>query len=288
MRNLGMVPLLLLVGLPIGSGCAVAEEPAPPDSAAPKAPYWESGSATNEGKSTHLFIVNRSIAILAKHLSLPKAASAYARLTNATCRSRWQLALNDADHKTAYNNWFTWSSHFYDPATGTNYLGNTSPVAYDEAHTHLANARTKLAANDVSGGCYELGLALHYATDITQPMHAANYAATDWPLDLHSHLENRAVDVQNSYVSGDWTTAPTGTADAVLLDTAWASNALWPGMWNALANAYSAQCGQNIGKYYFDHTSCWSGNAGVDAAIGTALRQAEIDTAMYMFAADLH
>ncbi|MEP6861403.1 MAG: hypothetical protein ABJE66_12315 [Deltaproteobacteria bacterium] len=281
MRNVGMLLVLF------GSGCAVAEEPTPPDSA-PKSPYWASGSATNEGKSTHLFIVNRSIAILAHHLSLPKAANAYARLDSAACRSRWQLALDDADHKIAYNNWFTWSSHFYDPATGTNYLGNTSPVAYDEARSHLSNARTKLAANDVSGGCYELGLALHYATDITQPMHAANYAATDRPLDLHSHLEDRAVAVQNSYVSGDWNSAPPGTADAVLLDTAWASNALWPGMWTALANAYASKCNDNIGAYFFDHTSCWSGDAGVDAAIGTALRQAEIDTAMYIYAADLH
>jgi hypothetical protein len=281
MRTTGMVSLLLLIG------CATGDDQESTTGSPQGSPYWASGSATNEGASTHLFIVNRSLNILAKHLSLPKASKAYARLTSSTCRTKWQQGLDDADHKPGYNNWFTWTSHFYDPSTGTNYLGGTSPVAYNEALSHLSKAKSKLAANDVSGGCYELGLSLHYATDMTMPMHAANFAATDRPLNLHSNVEDRAVVVQNSYVSGDWTSAPTGTVNAVLLDVAWASNALWPGMWNSLANAYAAKCGDDIDDYYFDHTDCWSGDAGVDAAIGTALRTAEVNTARYLFAADI-
>ena len=282
MRNVGM--LLLVVCF----GCADAgdAEETSQTGGTPGVPYWASGSSTNEGKSTHLFIVNRAVAILGNHTSLPKAARAYARLTGSTCRTRWQQGLDDADHKLSYNNWYTWSSHFYDPSTGTNYLGNTSPVGYTEALKHLATARSSIAANDLNKGCYELGLALHYATDLTQPMHAANYAATDWPLNLHSHLEDRAVDVQNLFVSSDWTAAPTGTVNAVLLDTAWTSNGLWPSLWNSIAHAYDARC-NDIDSYTLDHTSCWSGDAGVDAAIGTALRQSQIATAKFIYAADL-
>lgn len=265
-------------------GCATAEDTTQPD--VDKDPYWSSGSETNEGKSTHLFIVNRAIDILGKHTSLPRAARARARLTDPACRPKWQEGLKDADDRPGYNNWFTFKSHFYDPSTGTNYLGGTNPVAYNEALSHLATARTKLAQNDISKGCYELGLALHYATDLTQPMHAANFAATDYPLNLHSHLEDRAVDVQNLSIAGDWSATPTGTAAAVLLDIAWTSNGLWTSMWGALAIAYDSRC-DDIDDYTFDHTSCWSGDAGVDAAIGAALRHGEAATAAWLYAADL-
>jgi phospholipase C len=249
-------------------------------------PYWEAGSTTDEGKSTHLWIVNRATAILGKHPDLPRAARAYARLTSSACSARWRQGLDDADHKVSYNNWYTYKSHFFDPSTGTNYLGDDDPIAYDEALSHLATARSRLAANDVYKGCYELGLALHYATDILQPMHAANFAATDRPLMLHSHLEDRAAEVQNQFVVADWTGAPSGTVGATLASLAWASNAQWPATWNAIANAYASRCDE-IGDYYRDHTDCWSGDAGVDAVIGTALRKAQMGTAAFLYAADL-
>lgn len=267
-------------------GCATADDPYDDNGPDPGVPYWGAGSTTDEGKSTHLFIVNRAMAILGKHQSLPRAAKAYARLSNAACSSRLRQGLDDADHKVSYNNWWTWKSHFFDPSTGTNYLGDDDPVAYDEALEHLATARSRLAAGDVTKGCYELGLALHYVTDIMQPMHAANFAATDRPLKLHSNLEDRAADVQDRFTATDWSATPTGSAATVLANLAWISNGMWPGMWNALANAYASRC-DAIGDYYLDHTSCWSGDAGVDAAIGVALRQSQVGTAAFLYAADL-
>ncbi|HEY5952611.1 MAG TPA: hypothetical protein VIV40_44230 [Kofleriaceae bacterium] len=280
-RSLGTVLLVALVG------CASASDDTPPPAAqSTGVPYWSSGSTTDEGKSTHLWIVDRAIAILGKYQTLPRAAHAYARLTSSACSTRWRQGLDDADHKVTYNNWFTWKSHFYDPSTGTNYLGEDHPVAYDEALGHLATARSRLAAADVYKGCYELGLALHYATDILQPMHAANYAATDWPVNLHSHVEDRAEAIQNSYAVLDWSGAPSGTVNVVLTDLAWSSNAQWPGTWDAIANAYASRC-DDIDGYFLDHTECWSGDAAVDAIIGAALRNAETGTAAFLFAADV-
>lgn len=267
-------------------GCASADDPYSDTSPPNGVPYWEAGSTTDEGKSTHLFIVNRAMAILGKHTSLPRAARAYAWLTDPACSAQWRKGLDEADSKVGYNNWYTWKSHFYDPSTGTNYLGGDDPVAYEEALERLAKAKAKLASGDVKNGCYELGLSLHYATDIMQPMHAANFAATDRPLKLHSNLEDHAADVQGRFVVTDWTNAPTGSVGALLSNLAWASHDHWPAMWNALANAYASRCGK-IGSQILDRTSCWKGDAGVDAAIGVALRNAQVGTAAFLYAADL-
>lgn len=273
----------------VAFGCATANDPADElsDTQSGKTPYWSAGSATNEGKSTHLWIVNHAVTILGKHQTLAKASKAYARLTNPACKPHWQAGLQDADDKVGYNNWYTWRSHFYDPSTGTNYTGGSNPVAYKEALSHLATAKTKLAANDVKNGCYELGLALHYATDLTQPMHAANFAATDRPLNLHSHLEDRATVVQNQFVVADWTGTPTGTVNQVLLDIAWAANAQWSSMWSALDNAYRVKCNDDIDDEWFDSKGCWEGDAGVDNAIGASLRSSQSATARFLYAADI-
>ena len=269
-------------------GCANADDPYSTNDGTGdgRSPFWATGSTTNEGKSTHLWIVNRAVAVLGKNQSLPRAQRAYARMMSSTCSSRWRAGLEEADSKVSYNNWYTFKSHFYDPSTGTNYTGGTSPVAYNEALSHLATARSQIAAGDLQKGCYELGLALHYATDMTMPMHAANFAATDYPLKLHSNLEDYAVEVQSRFTVANWSAAPTGTVNTVLLNIAWASNDLWPGMWNAIAGSYGARCG-NIDDQWFDDTDCWRGDAGVDAAIGVALRQAQVATAAFLYAADI-
>ena len=285
MRNvLGTLSLCLLFGCASTGDDDLSET----GTVSGKTAYWEAGSATDEGQSTHLFIVNHAITILGHHMSDAHASSAFNRLNATACRSRWQQGLYDADHKVSYNNWYTWSSHFYDPSTGTNYLGNISPIAYNEALNHLATAKTKLAANDVNNGCYELGLSLHYATDITAPMHATNFAATDKPLDLHSHIEQRAVTIQNGYIVTDWVGAPTTNVNDTLNAIAWASYNEWPQLWNALDHAFTLKCNDSINDYTLDHTSCWQGDPGVDAAIGVALRQAQASTAAYIYAADVH
>src|SRR3954454_10560288 len=92
---------------------------------------WEAESPTDQKSSTHLWIVNRAIDILGRHPELAQAKRAYKQLTSATCKTRWQLGLIDADFKAAYNNGntdvpynagvvkllasgATWESHFWD------------------------------------------------------------------------------------------------------------------------------------------------------------------------------
>lgn len=282
-------------GVEVGS--PAAEVPADVDPT-PGVIHWETASTGDEGNSTHLWIVDHAVAILSRHTDQPSAAAAYERLTDPACQSRWQQGLYDADYKAPYHDGYfdlypgasewlialsgaTWESHFYDPDTGENYRGKTSPVAKQRALEHAANADAALANGDVWHGCYELGLSLHYMTDMTQPMHTANFAATDWPLRLHTHLEGYAMQVQDRYARSDWSGAPHASRARLLQSIARASKALWPMMLGALEDAYDARC-DPFGEYWFDHEDCWQGDAGVNDAIGAALWTAQDATAQYL------
>lgn len=104
--------------------------------------------------------------------------------------------LKDADYLPVYNNTGSFKSHFFDPATKENYKGETDPTALTEGlkYYHLS-----LASAVVEKAGYNLGLALHYFTDLTQPCHAANFTEAygqeylnpkKWPLTrVHTFLE---------------------------------------------------------------------------------------------------
>ncbi len=311
MHRLG--PLVISTYLLLSIGC-LADGDAPPsevgpgvespDSATspsdadqgPGSIFWETESTGEEANSTHLWIVDRAIDILSRHTDV--SAATLALVTDSTCRSRWQQGLYDADYKAPYHDgnfdlspgastWWialsgaTWESHFYDPDSGENYRGKTSPVAKGRALEHAANADAALATGNLWDGCYELGLSLHYMTDMTQPMHTANFAATDWPLRLHTHLEGYAMGVQDRYARADWSGAPHASRAQLLETTARGSKALWPSMLGALEDAYDARC-DPFGDYWFDHQDCWQGYGEVDAAIGAALSAAQDATAQYL------
>jgi Zinc dependent phospholipase C len=266
-------------------------------------PFWETLSPTNEAQSTHLWIVDRAVDVLGKHQDLRPAAAAYRLLRDPTCLPRWQQGLIDADYKAAYNNgtfdiWpgaseeisvasgATWKSHFYDPDSGTNWLGESSPTARTEALGHLRDAQSLLKSKKTAAACYELGLSLHYLTDVTQPMHASNYTATDWPVLLHSHIEGYAMGVQSRYAVADWNGAPTRTASAQFDAIAKTSKLEWPPLFDAVVAAYASRCG-GVFSYASDDPACWQGDAGVDARLGASLRSAQIATAEFLFSADL-
>ncbi|RMH43057.1 MAG: hypothetical protein D6689_06200 [Deltaproteobacteria bacterium] len=277
-----------------GGGSAAGPDAGPDDGTL----YWETLSAAEEAYSTHLWIVDRAVDILARHSGEADAAAAVARMRDPSCEPRWQQGLFDADYKAEYNDgrrdlepgastwqiWrsgATWKSHFYDPATGTNYKGESSPVAKERALQFAADARALLADGNVYDGCYALGLALHYMTDITQPMHAANFTAVDSPIRLHSHVEEYTLDIQDRYARADWSGPTAATPDAIVELAAWTANAQWPAMRGAIEAAYGDRC-WSMSLYWFDSEGCWQGDAAVDAAIGRALRTAQDATAQFL------
>jgi phospholipase C len=280
----------------------LAEFPTIAASAGTRQAEWDAESVNDETQSTHLWIVNRAINLLAAR-SEPQAVAAVALLRASDCVPQWHQGLADADFKAAYNggafdvavggsttllvlSGATWAGHFYDPDTGLNYKGQKSPTAYDQGLAHVANVQAQLAKNR-AGACYELGLALHYFTDITQPMHASNYTAKDWPVELHSDYETYAMAQQARFAATSWAGPTAGDAAAQLLAAARAAKPRWPTLKTAITNAYAARgCGK-FSSYWTDHPSCWNGDATVDAQLSAELAASQAATASFLFAIDL-
>ena len=75
--------------------------------------------------------------------------------------------------------------HFYDPATGLNYSGNTNN-AKNWFLNHYQNAVSSFNAGNYTKAWEELGRAIHYLEDLNTPHHVANLIAV---LSNHSEFE---------------------------------------------------------------------------------------------------
>jgi phospholipase C len=267
---------------------------------------WTAHSANDEGASTHLFIVNRAIDLLEKRSELPRAKRIVSVMNDAQCRTEWQQGLVDADYKAVYNNgaadltpdggkaqWLaalpSFKSHFYDPDTELNYKGERFPTARTESRTHVVNW-SKERAKSPKGSCYELGLALHYMTDATQPVHAANFTNTDRAIALHSHLEHYALDNQNRFVATDETMLDFAepSTETALIDGAKIAKNIWGRTLEAVYAAYwnsGLACKAAYYAWTYDVKRCWEGDRAVDALIREALINAQNRTAEWLYAA---
>lgn len=126
---------------------------------------------------------NRHCKIVDKAIELVKTGSPAEDVTKL---STWlgragfldslRAGLHDADYVDPYTG-LLYSSHFYDPDTEENYLRKTDPTAKTEALRHFKESLAKRykTPDAFRNIAYELGLALHYLTDLSQPMHAANF-----------------------------------------------------------------------------------------------------------------
>lgn len=108
-----------------------------------------------------------------------------------------KLGLREADEKKEYTGRW-WSYHFYDPETRDT-INTLDPPSDRNAMTECLRYVYSSAGKrqtDPERAAYELGLALHFLTDLTQPMHAAKFAnvLAGWSLlDLrHMGFENYA------------------------------------------------------------------------------------------------
>lgn len=163
-------------------------------------------------KSTHLWEVCRAAEVaraepevgpLIYNLVRPGALKGQSPFHDALCQGLW-----DADEADPYRNsvvegdhWYgtlsaTYKSHFYDPDSGENWEGESSPTAKTEAPKFFQQALTFYKNGDMRAAGYALGLSLHYLTDVTQPMHASNYTfLSSTPFGYHSAFEDLAISV---------------------------------------------------------------------------------------------
>jgi hypothetical protein len=165
------------------------------DPSHPRRPMWDD--------DTHKWLVNQAFDALSRVADLPNVDKLIALWKLQPFRDQVFKGLHDADYEAEYKG-FVFSTHFYDPDKGRSWYEADGENALTECLRFAGEAFSLLheagwPATDswpVTRAGYCLGLALHYLTDLTQPMHAANFAnilpfahPSDW---RHEGYETRA------------------------------------------------------------------------------------------------
>lgn len=139
-------------------------------------------------KNTHLWLLFQAVSLIegesASGRHLHNLIQPCDGIMDDDFRDSLCQALADADNKAPYNNpivkvFPTWRSHFYDPDTGTNWMNQTNPTALTEGSRFYEASQRAYHEKNWGEAGYNFGLALHYITDLTQPMHAANFTYLD-------------------------------------------------------------------------------------------------------------
>lgn len=253
--------------------------------------------------NTHLYVTRGGLSLLASSPD-PVAKKAYATMSTEPCKSAWEQGLWDADDPNG--NLLDNPSdpnkgggtHFYNAGLRDAWGKPTKTVTYLLAGVQVAfkgNARTNakthlLEAGDLNKSataeqCHALGLALHFETDMTQPMHATAFSALEIPTMLHAAIEEYAPTIQarfppNAAWDGRWKGMK---PDDVLYQTSLKSGQLSPAFMKPM-DYKGTICTMNpeTGAVYTG--MCFVGVPAVDNAIGVVLREGYQDTASYIYA----
>jgi len=124
---------------------------------------------------------------------------------------------------------------------------------------------------------------LQYFTDVTQPMHAANFTALSSPFRLHSHLEHFAQHIQArqkySFVPIKYGTR---SPDQILVDAAKIAKPRWATLYKAIEDTYRERDGCYWAISYYDTESCWQEADRVNKLVFRDLDDARRWTAEYI------
>ena len=264
--------------------------------------------------NTHLWIVKQALALLAKSDD-PRARSFAAKMQEPSIQTQWEQGLWDGDSPTyvdfdsvgSANN--HQGTHFYnaagldrsgDSTTITTYFGATDNAFDCENSRECAKWQLGSVAGYGLGGtnpqttkavAYHLGVALHYMTDATQPMHTSGWYGASIPINGHPQWEYYVPYVQGLFPSTSLTwdkrwTSPSLSADTVFYNTAFQSNAFAPRLADAIhvdggSGIVTIQAFNGIGPYtgfnFYD-------DPDVDALTREILEDAYQSTASYLYA----
>lgn len=246
--------------------------------------------------NTHLWVVNRALDLLANS---PDPAAKYAAgvLRSGTCNGRMMDGIWDADDGTlADSDDSSHGSHFYNAAGRDAFGSVTSVIGYLIAGFDvglLRNAkgsirdRLKLAGNlSNDDQCREMGLALHYLTDLTQPMHSASLSALQAPPILHPALEDYVPAIQARFTpNAAWDRRWVGSSpDSIAVQTSTRANGYAPGLMK-LFEYNGTVCSVQIPEGWIYTGRCFLHDPAVDAKIGELLQDAYQSTASFIYSA---
>lgn len=150
---------------------------------------WNSGINDTQS-NTHYWILKSGIDILRRNVG-GKISSKEVELLD-----KWDefigRGISFADYNVITNAMFSYGSHFYDPDTGKSFIP-TSTAKNRGIHYFEKAGKTYTEEKDYLRAFYYLGLSLHYLTDLTQPLHAANLSGISPRAPLyHAHFEDFA------------------------------------------------------------------------------------------------
>jgi len=109
-----------------------------------------------------------------------------------------RLAMREADYSLPWAReqrlgFFFYNDHFFDPGTGRNYEGEESSAVTVGAATFGESVRA-WKDRQYLVAAKRLGISLHFLSDLTQPMHAANFTNLSKPYLAHAGFEKYAED----------------------------------------------------------------------------------------------
>lgn len=127
---------------------------------------WASGGSNH----THQFLAARGITIIENDKTWSVAQHLYE--SNGT-----SIILEYADKPDSIEtDTSTFAGHFYNPTDGYNWQGYTNPTALSRFCDHYTNAKSYFTSNKTLAW-QELGMAIHYLSDLNETHHAANLIA---------------------------------------------------------------------------------------------------------------
>lgn len=151
---------------------------------------FKSGGSTH----THQYIVAQAVNVL-KNDQGSSIFNNSAYLNSLKIYTDWPDKVgNESD--TA-----TYAGHFYNPYTGENWMGKTSPTALSRAISYYNKAVSAYKSGDVEAAIEYIGKGSHYVGDLNEPHHASNLTALN---SNHSAFEKYVDENRTSfYISGN-------------------------------------------------------------------------------------
>jgi len=262
--------------------------------------------------NTHLWVVLRGLDLLAKSPD-PIARRAVTTMRESSCAAKWKTGLYDGDEPDLADTPVeikpkTAGTHFYNPnhkdwfgrytkSTTYLFLGvDVSGTVSSKLKTgNLPSARksgdTQIKKISSSGptaasGCYELGLALHYMTDMTQPMHTSSYSGASQPIWTHPYYEAYVPVVQARFpANGTWSERWKGASpDDTLHNAAVKSNGMAPALMRTILKGGNKCTIDLDGLAPLPYNGyCFVNDPDVDAQTGIVLKDAYQSTASYIY-----
>lgn len=182
---------------------------------------------------THQYIVAQALVVLNNDCG----ASIFNQSDNA------EILLYNADWPDTFGNETdagTFAGHFYDPDTGKNWMGQTSPTARTRAEYYYQQALHDYNLGDPQSAMVYLGRGAHYVADLNEPHHASNLTAIN---SNHTEFETYVDNSRKAYYIANNSLASTKYSEAL-------NSSVGDLMYNAAKSAKAlSEKAQNTSQY---------------------------------------